>query len=205
MIESLIPVDLPPGFKNNGTTYQSKNRWFAGNFVRFFQKKIQPIGGWVQRSLSGSISGVPNAAISWTTNDNISWLVVGTSTGLYAVSSANVVQNITPVTGFVTGGNAVYWQLSVFGSYLIAVYNFGTGTPSSQVNAFYWDNNVSSIALQLQASALDAPSQFHGCVVTPERFLMLLRGSDIAVLGGTSPTKQFRASRSGAASDALVD
>lgn len=205
MIETLVAVDLPPGFKNNGTTYQSKNRWLTGNFIRFFQKRIMPIGGWVARSLSGGISGTPNAAFSWTTNTGASWLAVGTTTGLYVVSSSNVVSNITPSAGFETGGNPVYWQLALFGSYLMAVYN-GTGTNASgYVNCYYWAGDVSVAAQQVQALALDAPTSFYGVVVTPERFLLLLRGEDIAVLGGTSPSRQFRASRAGATAADMVD
>lgn len=205
MIENLFPVDLPPGFRNNGTAYQAKNRWFTGNFVRFFQKKIQPIGGWVQRSLSGSISGVPNAAVSWTTNSLVSWLAVGTSTGLYVVSSNNVVSNITPSAGFETGGNPVYWQLCTFGSYLMAVYN-GSGTNTSGfVNAFYWAGDTGLPAQQVQTLAIDAPQKFFGVVATPERFLLLLRGSDQAVASGVAAQQQFRATRAGAIAADLVD
>src|SRR5688572_44076 len=99
MIERLFALDLPDGFKNNGTTYQSKGRWHSGNLVRFFQGTKQPVGGWVERTLTGSaISGVPNAAISWQLNDGTSYIAIGTSTGLYVVTSANVVYDITPAT-----------------------------------------------------------------------------------------------------------
>jgi hypothetical protein len=51
-MDKLIPLDLPPGMRNTGTVYQSKNRWYTGNLVRFFQDTIQPIGGWSARSLT---------------------------------------------------------------------------------------------------------------------------------------------------------
>lgn len=204
MIEDLIPVDLPPGFANNGTTYQSKNRWFQGNFVRFFQKKIQPIGGWVQRSTSGAtISGVPNAAISWTTNTLVSWLAIGTTTGLYVVSSSNVVSNITPTVGFSSG--SARWQLATFGSYLMATYNVPGSVGSGYVNLYQWTGDVALVAQQVQSLAVDAPTDFFGVVATPERFLMCLQGSDPAVLGGTSAQRQFRAQRSGAVATELID
>ena len=53
-MDNLIPLELPPGMRNNGTTYQSKGRWYTGNFVRFFNGTIQPIGGWAARSLTGA-------------------------------------------------------------------------------------------------------------------------------------------------------
>ena len=49
-MDKLIPLNLPAGMRNTGTVYQSKNRWYTGNFVRFFQDTIQPIGGWTART-----------------------------------------------------------------------------------------------------------------------------------------------------------
>lgn len=204
MIEKLIPLKLPPGLANNGTTYQSKGRWFLGSLVRFFQGNIQPIGGWVKRTLTGAtISGIPNAAISWQTNDGVAWLAIGTTTHLYVVSAANVVSDITPSSGFVTAGNPAYWQLEIFGAYLVAVYN-GTGTnPGGAVTAFVWQGDPSVVAAQV-SDALTAPNSTFGVVVTPERFLFLLRGADPVTLGGNNLIS-FRASRAGAVSTLLVN
>src|ERR1700733_13040451 len=98
MIEKLVTLDFPPGLQNNGTAFQSKGRWHVGNLVRFYQGTIRPIGGWVKRTTTGAtISGTPNAAISWTLNDGTSYLAIGTTTHLYVVNSANVVYDITPM------------------------------------------------------------------------------------------------------------
>lgn len=185
MIEDLIALDLPPGLVNNGTAYQTKGRWRVGNLVRFFQKTIQPIGGWVQRVTSGAtISGTPNACIAWQDNAGNSWLAIGTSSHLYLVSSANVVTDITPTTGFPAGTHT--WQLAVFGSYLIAVDSLPAyvalyGGGSGYANTFYWSDATNT---PTATQAFDAfgvwpgPQSVYGVVNTPERFLMLLRGAD---------------------------
>lgn len=204
MIESLVPLALPPGFSRRGTVYQSKGRWYTGSLVRFFQGDIQPIGGWVQRTLTGAtIGGTPNAAISWQTNDGTAWLAIGTTTHLYVVSSANVVSDITPTSNFSPSGHPVTWQLDTFGSYLMAVYNGANTNPSGYVNLFSWTGDVSNPA-QPVGDATEAPTSVYGIVTTPERFLLLLQGNDPGVIG-TSATRLYRASRSGAVSADMVD
>jgi len=205
MAEELYPLAFPPGLYHNGTKTQASGRWYDGNGVRFHQGTIGPIGGWVQRTLTGAaIAGVPNAAIAWSDNAGNAWLAIGTTTKLYVVSSANVVYDITPTTGFNTGGNPVFWQLETFGSYLVAVYN-GPGTnPTGAVNVFSWTGDTATIAAQVVPGVLDSPFNIYGIVTTPERFLFMLRGDDPATLG-TAPTKVFRAARAGATATDMVN
>lgn len=205
MIEKLVPLDFPPGFQNNGTTYQAKDRWHTGNLVRFYQGTIQPVGGWVQRTTTGAtISGVPNAALAWSTNDGNTWLAIGTTTHLYVVDSTNEVWDITP--DFNSNGNPVFWQLDTFGSYLVATYNGTDVFPDEDINAFVWTGSVGVVAQAVGFKLFDpvCPTQTYGIVTTPERFLFLLRGGDPVVLGD-SPSVIFRASRSGATTADLVD
>lgn len=204
MLENLLPIDLPPGYSYKGTPYQSKGRWYQGSLVRFFQGNKQPIGGWVQRTLSGAtITGTPNAALSWQTNDGTSYLAVGTTTGLFVVTSGNVVSNITPAV-FNAGAGVPSWQLDTFGSYLVAIYN-GSGTnPGGTLNLFYWAGNPAVPAAPVIADLLSGPYFGSGVVTTPERFLVMLRGTDPATLGGGAP-RAFRASQAGATTTLLVD
>lgn len=176
MIEDLYPLELPSGLVNNGTTYQSKNRWFTGSLTRFFQGTIQPVGGWVQRTTTGAtITGTPNAAHAWADNAGNSWLAIGTSTGIWVVSSANVVTDILTV-GLV-GGTPYQWQLDNFGSYLIATFNLTAYNVNNSLNVLAWTGDTSTKCV----SAFDAtngPNTVYGSFVTPERFLVCLRGSD---------------------------
>lgn len=177
MIEKLFALKLPPGLLNTGTAYQSKGRWRAGNCVRFTNGAIQPIGGWVQRTLTGAtISGVPNAAISYQINDGTRYLVIGTSTGLYAVTTGNVVYNITPT--YDGPASPYLWQLETFGSYLIGVINEVNNGTQTRANVVYWTGDLATTADGLAYPYREVPRFPNGCVVTPERFLVLLRGGD---------------------------
>lgn len=200
MIEKLLPLKLPPGFAYNGTPYQSKGRWYQGSLVRFFQGNIQPIGGWTQRTLTGAtISGTPNAAVSWMLDSGVSWLAIGTTTKLYVVSSSNVVYDITPTTGLFSAPPYI-WQLDLFGSYLIATYNAPplTAPDNTAVNFYVWQGNPAAVATLTTGTQLDtgaagissvntAPQAVFGVVTTPERFLFLLRGeAPINIFGTTT-------------------
>ncbi len=204
MIEKLFPLDLPPGLVNNGTTYQSKGRWFLANLVRFYEGTIQPVGGWSERAITGAANvGVPNCAISWQTNDGQPWIAIGTTTNLYVIDSTNKRWDITP--SFTINGQPIFWQLDTFGTYLVATYN-GPGTNTTEdINAFVWTGSVGVPAQPVGLKLFDpiAPTQTFGIVTTPERFLFLLQGGDPVFLS-TTPSVIFRASRSGAAVADLV-
>lgn len=204
MADELYPLNFPPGIYHNGTKTQAAGRWYDANGVRFRQGTIGPIGGWVQRTLTGAtIAGVPNAAIAWSDNAGNAWLAIGTTTKLYVVDSANVVYDITPTADYTPAGNPVFWQLETFGSYLIAAYN-GPGTnPSGNQSVFAWTGNTATPAAVL-ADGVTEPGSAFGVVTSPERFLFLLQGSDPPVLGGSLNTV-FRASRAGAISGSMVN
>lgn len=179
MLEKLYPVDLPPGYRNNGTTFQSRDRWFKGNLVRFFQGNKQPIGGWVQRTLTGAtITGTPNAAISWQLNDGNAYIAIGTTSNLYIVNSANVVTDITPTT--VAGDGITHlWQLETFGAYLLATFQRAVYLDTAVINAFVWKGVLATPAIPCYDSTT-GPGSVYGVVATPERFMVLLRGADPA-------------------------
>jgi hypothetical protein len=187
MLEKLFPLALPPGYLNNGTTYQAKGRWFTGTLVRFFQGTIQPIGGWVQRSLSGAtILGTPNAAISWRTNAGASFLAIGTSTNLYIVANNTQVYDITPFG--ITDSPPYDWHLESFGTYLVAV-NAHT-TYQGHANQWVWTGTLGNPAYAIAdpvSGIGDNPLSSYSVVATPERFLVLLRGSDAPGAYGLRP------------------
>lgn len=182
MQEKLYPLDLKPGLVNNGTKLQSKDRWYTGSLVRFYQGTVQPVGGWVRRTLTGAtIAGVPNAAISWTLNDGTAYLAIGTTTHLYVVSAANVVYDITPANGT---PQPWAWQLSTFGSYLMAVSNGPGVPPAAANNSFQWTGATGTPAVNTHvAFSAGEPAGIYGLAVTPERFYVLLRGTEVAYIG----------------------
>lgn len=189
MLETLVPLELPPGLVNNGTTYQSKNHWFKGSLIRFFQGAIQPVGGWTQRTTTGdTITGTPNCAHAWQDNAGNSWLAIGTTTGLWVVSSANVVYDVLTVG--LTGGTPYQWQLDNFGSYLLAIYNLTSFNPGDALNVLVWKGDTAAKAVQAATAPSDTPSAVFGGFMSPERFLVLLRGSDPNTGSNYRPTSK---------------
>lgn len=177
MLEKLIPLKFPPGFANSGTAYQQKGRWLAGSLVRFFRGNIQPVGGWLRRTLTGTaITGTPSAVIGWQTNDGSSYLAIGTSTGIFVVTSANVVYNITPTILNETFATRV-WQLDVFGSYLVGVSGYSEDNRTTGL-LHIWNGDITTIMATPDTGVGNTPVAVNGVVATPERFLVLLRGSD---------------------------
>ena len=51
-----LVLDLPPGMYQNGTLRQARGRWYDGNLVRFFEGTIRPIGGWRQKTYTGTLT-----------------------------------------------------------------------------------------------------------------------------------------------------
>ena len=105
----LIPFELPPGIYKNGTRYQSKGRFYDADLWRWVNGTSQPVGGWRLKT-STALSGRCRSIFTWRANDNQSWAGVGSNQGLYVVSRAGAVSNITPA-GFtpsnpdaITGG-----------------------------------------------------------------------------------------------------
>lgn len=191
MIEQLFPLKLPPGYMNNGTAYQAKGRWYTGNLVRFYNGTVQPVGGWVKRTLTGAaIAGAVRAAITWQVDPSTdaamaaatpaaTYTAIGTTTGLYVVAGT-VVYNITPPT--IETSQPYAWQLAVFGNYLVAVVQQDSYVDLLHGNVFVWTGDTGTLAAR--AYEFDGgPGAIYGVVTTPERFLMLLRGADWAPLG----------------------
>jgi hypothetical protein len=188
-MEQRFPIKLPPGFRNNGTEYESKGRWIDGSLVRFFQDTIRPWGGWVKRAVSGEDAtnpdtpevtfpyGVPRAAVQWAPDiigaAQPPALAVGTTTGLYVVVD-DVVYDITPAEIVADGERASrVWTLDVFGSYLIAC---ATDVEDFlfRNRLFVWTGDTATIASEIA----EAPASPTSVVVTDERFLFQLGGVD---------------------------
>lgn len=186
----LTPLALPPGLYRSGTDYQSKGRWRDANLIRFFEGRIEPVGGWV--NLSGVTFDGPGRGLhTWRANTAGRFAGVGTVDKLWAYDG-DTAYDITPV-GFPAGnvvgvvaagygsgdfgsGNygssgaggrseATTWTLDNFGEYLVAC-------ASHDGDIYEWQLVGSTPA----ALVTDAPTA-RACFVTPERFLVAL-GAD---------------------------
>lgn len=175
MIESLLPLDIPPGLFANGTKFQAAGRWNDGNLVRFHEGTIQPIGGWIPRATSGvAISGSVHAALSWLKADGTPLLAVGTENGLYIIDNGDVVFDITPTTGHAAPYN---WQLTLFGTFLMATNTLLGDDDISATNVFVWEGDTGAAALAAFTTA-EGPQGAYASFATPERFFTILRGKD---------------------------
>lgn len=198
MLNDLFPVELPPGVFKNGTKRQARGRWFDGNLVRFFERAIGPVGGWL-RVLDDTgvavtpMSGVARASIAFRSDTYGIVQAFGTHTKLYTLQSG-ALTDITPV-GF-TAGQADTASVAPNGKYgkgLYGVGRYGRGSLSaSLVPATTWQlaafgtllAGVASSDKKLYTWAGDpavkptvpanAPSSVLGVVATPERFLFAL-------------------------------
>jgi hypothetical protein len=178
----LVPLKTKPGFKNNGTAYQSKERWLAGNFVRFFQDTIQPIGGWSKRTLTGAtIQGVPRHAVQFKLNTGETAVCVGTTGGLYVIVS-NVVYDITPADEVSAGlpTTDLIWSLDVFGSWVIAV-AARNATTLAAGQMYEWHGNTGAVATTIVNGPLVSGlgrvgASIRSVVITAERFVVALGG-----------------------------
>ena len=46
---ALVALELPAGIYNHGTNLDSEGRWIDGNFIRWQNGSVRPIGGWTTR------------------------------------------------------------------------------------------------------------------------------------------------------------
>ena len=91
----LVPIEYPPGLFRMGTEYQNDTRFFDSNLWRWSKGKSSPIGGWEQLG-STTISGSPRDGHIWVDLSGVERLAIGSDEGLFVVSTAGVVTDITP-------------------------------------------------------------------------------------------------------------
>jgi len=188
----LVNIDLPPGLMANGTARQAKNRWRAGNLIRWPDgNNLQPVGGWAAATAS-TVTGKARACLPWVATNGNRWLGVGTHSGLYVMSAAGTITDITP-SGFTAGsadagsttgyGGGAYgagtygtprpdtgtytpasvWSLDTWGQYLV-------GCMDGDGKLYEWQLNTASDAAVISG----APTGCTGLVVTAERFIFAL-------------------------------
>ena len=93
---ALLALEVPAGIYNHGTELDSSGRWRDGNFIRWQNGSVRPIGGWTTRAASATAS-VPRGMVSWIDHTDEPRLAVGTHNKLYALNQGSVVTDITPV------------------------------------------------------------------------------------------------------------
>jgi len=198
-VETLLPLDLPPGVRNSGTLYQSRNRWAKSHLVRWVEGALRPVGGWVQQTDGNGVptqtTGKPRGGWSWRKNDASAWLATGTATKLYAFSGSSLaLTDITPAG--LTGGNTDGSQSGGGLGYGLGGYGvtpYGGFGASIILDADTWSlDNFGEILLACLTSdgkiyestptaqatqVTNSPTGCRGVCVSPERFVFALGAS----------------------------
>ena len=193
---ALLKLDIPAGFKRNGTDYEAEGRWRDGSLVRWRDGSLRPIGGWRERKVDLTTDAI-RSLFAWEANDGSAWLAAGSHDELKAMTGSGTTYDLTPTdlangyldaeveTGYGYGAYgagfygvpiqqlataipvpATTWSLDAFGQYLVAC-------ADSDGRILQWDLNVANKA----AVVANAPTDCLGLVVTEERSLMAL-GAD---------------------------
>lgn len=89
----LVKLELKPGLNTNDTGLANEGGYVAGNRVRAWQNRIQPIGGWQQRTTQ-RLDGIARASHAWSTHEGATCIAYGTHEGLFGEYNGNL-RNIT--------------------------------------------------------------------------------------------------------------
>ena len=78
----LVPVQLPPGIERNNTPYDTPDRWYDMNLVRWQAGSMRAIGGWV-RNTATALTGAVRKVFVWRNNLSQRLILIGTESKLY--------------------------------------------------------------------------------------------------------------------------
>lgn len=200
--ESLF--DLPPGLNRTVSQYAAGKTWWNGNLIRWVNKMLTPVGGWVKQYDIPFTPAVPDETIepyrsthSWRDLLKKPWAVYGSANRLTATEVNNdgtyTFYDITPSDlGYNPGGSTGYGSGS-FGSgpygisggggdidanSLWSLDNFGkmlVGVASQDGRLVIWDPSDPSTKA---APIPEAPVDNTLVLVTDEEFLMVLGGKN---------------------------
>lgn len=176
MIETPVPIEIPPGLFMNGTLKERAGRWADGNLVRFSEGIAAPIGGvsTLSTNVSPPSGGAPVSAYVWTEAAvNASFAAVAKRTKIYTIkqsTTGNLVVDITPASGVFDFGSSFTWSFVNLGGRL---YMSRAGENIAD-SLFTWNPAVGGIATVVANSP--GGSQVF---TTSEGFLMLVSGKTV--------------------------
>ena len=188
---TLIPLQIPAGFRANGTEYENSNAWLDGSLVRWQSGSLRPVNGWRDR-ISAFSTNPLRGMHSWEALNGTAWIAGGSYNELKVATSSGATSDIAPTdlvagiedatvrtgygnnfygTGFYgaprpdTGNysEATSWSLDNWGEYLVAC-----STEDGRLLEWQLDTAVKA------ATIANAPTGNLGLVVTEERFLFAL-------------------------------
>lgn len=189
----IVALDIPPGLVSNGTALQTSGYWRDGNLVRWRNKIMQPVGGWI-KALPDQLVGSATAIVAWQYGRTGKRGAIGTTDKLYSYDGLSL-HDITPATlapgrrdtlagaGYGAGlyGKGTYgtertatgltfdaatWSLGTWGDQLV-------GVRRDDGTVWKWDPATDATAV----AVTNAPTGL-GLLVTDERHLIVFGASD---------------------------
>lgn len=188
----LMKLDIPPGMYKQGTDYQSASRWINANLVRWFEKTIRAVGGWITASSNGDLDGPGRGMVTWRLFNNGRAAAIGTPNKLWyfdddqlhditpstldtgnvdtiygtGYGSADYGENAYGSTGSGGRSDATAWSLANFGQYLLSM-------ASHDGQLFQWLLDPS-----VRPTVVTNSPTGRAMFVTPERFPVVLGADD---------------------------
>ena len=117
-----ITVQIPPGVVHGSSPYETPNRWWEANQIRWQEGVMEPIGGWV-RITTAPLSGTVRGLHVWKTNNNIEVILIGQDDRLQVLYDG-AISNVTPA-GFLplTDAGAKGYGTLEYGDYASPPFN----------------------------------------------------------------------------------
>ena len=143
----LQTLRFKPGIIKDDTNYSSEGGWIDSDKIRFWNGKVEKIGGW-QKLTTTQFDGKCRGLFSWRDNNDNALLAIGTHTHLY-IYLGGVLSDVTPVRKQSTTDDDYFTTVS--GSNLVSVninsHNAVAGdriifTTAFNANNISWDANT---------------------------------------------------------------
>lgn len=195
--------ELPQGITRMGSQYSAGRVWWNGNLVRWYNKMLVPIGGWVEQYQFPPVTPFSDAQAirnthSWRDLLKKPWAAYGSASELWATaiedSGDYTFYNITPADlGWNPGGGVGYgsgdYSMGPYGisasggidldsSGLWSLDNFGkmlVGVASQDGRLVVWDPVTPTVPA---TSVVEAPVDNALVIATDEEFLMVMGGKN---------------------------
>jgi hypothetical protein len=94
-LNALVSLSLQGGINKDDTTYSKVGRWTDSQWVRFFEKSIEKIGGF-EKLIEDAVLGVARSQLPWVDNNQNRRDAIGTHRRLYYYYAGQFT-NITPI------------------------------------------------------------------------------------------------------------
>lgn len=193
--KNITALALPPGINSDLSQYSAKGRWWRGNLVRWIDKTLVPIGGWIKRSTLTGDTNPYRVATSWRANDGVPYVAIGAAdkVKIASVTGASFTwEDVTPGSLVWSAASSVGYGANEYGGGAFGVGSLDTFDETDQLwwfdqwgedllavhsgdgRLFMWDKSTPTTDMAVIA---DAPIGNKLVIVTNERFAMVMGGS----------------------------